>query len=52
MFYGFGTLICVPASKAQPVMDGLTWPSRKLNNKKKLMELLSEAGFSSVRSCS
>ena len=44
MFYGFGTLICVPASKAQPVGLGLGPQA----GPKKLMELLSEAGFSSV----
>ena len=44
MFYGFGTLICVPASKAQPVGLGLGPQA----GPKKLMELLSEAGFSDV----
>ena len=44
MMYGFGTLVCVPASKAQSVGLGLgpqAGPS-------KLMELLSEAGFGNV----
>ena len=44
MFYAFGTMICVPASKAQPVGLGLGPQA----GPKKLMELLSEAGFSSV----
>ena len=44
MFYGFGTLICVPASKAQPVGLGLGPQA----GPKKLMELLSSAGFSDV----
>ena len=44
MFYGFGTLICVPASKAQPVGLGLGPQA----GPKKLMELLSSAGFSNV----
>ena len=44
MFYGFGTLICVPASKAQPVGLGLGPQA----GPKKLMELLSSAGFDKV----
>ena len=44
MFYGFGTLICVPASKAQPVGLGLGPQA----GPKRLMELLSSAGFSNV----
>ena len=44
MFYGFGTLICVPASKAQPVGLGLGPQA----GPKRLMELLSSAGFSDV----
>ena len=44
MFYAFGTMICVPASKAQPVGLGLGPQA----GPKKLMELLSEAGFSNV----
>ena len=44
MFYAFGTMICVPASKAQPVGLGLGPQA----GPKKLMGLLSEAGFSSV----
>ena len=44
MFYAFGTMICVPASKAQPVGLGLGPQA----GPKKLMELLSEAGFSDV----
>ena len=44
MFYAFGTMICVPASKAQPVGLGLGPQA----GPKKLMELLSEAGFSTV----
>ena len=44
MFYAFGTMICVPASKAQPVGLGLGPQA----GPKKLMELLSEAGFSEV----
>ena len=44
MFYAFGTMICVPASKAQPVGLGLGPQA----GPKKLIELLSEAGFSSV----
>ena len=44
MMYGFGTLVCVPASKAQDVGLGLG-PQAGPN---KLMELLSEAGFGTV----
>ena len=44
MFYGFGTLICVPASRAQPVGLGLGPQA----GPKKLMELLSSAGFEKV----
>jgi SAM-dependent methyltransferase len=44
MMYGFGTLVCVPASKAQPVGLGLGPQA----GPKKLMELLSEAGFGKV----
>jgi len=44
MFYGFGTLVCVPASKAQPVGLGLGPQA----GPKKLLELLSSAGFSNV----
>ena len=44
MFYGFGTLVCVPASKAQPVGLGLGPQA----GPKKLLELLSEAGFENV----
>ena len=44
MFYGFGTLICVPASKAQSV--GLALGPQA--GPKRLMELLSLAGFSDV----
>tara|TARA_Y100000768_G_scaffold67414_1_gene47128 strand:- start:18486 stop:19559 length:1074 start_codon:yes stop_codon:yes gene_type:complete len=44
MFYAFGTMICVPASKAQPVGLGLGPQA----GPKKLMELLTEAGFSNV----
>ena len=44
MFYAFGTMICVPASKAQPVGLGLGPQA----GPKKLMELLSEAGFTDV----
>ena len=44
MFYGFGTLVCVPASKAQPVGLGLGPQA----GPKKLLELLSEAGFKNV----
>ena len=44
MFYGFGTLICVPASKAQPVGLGLGPQA----GPKRLIELLSSAGFSDV----
>ena len=44
MMYGFGTLVCVPASKAQPVGLGLG-PQAGPN---KLMELLGEAGFGRV----
>ena len=44
MMYGFGTLVCVPASKAQSVGLGLG-PQAGPN---KLMELLGEAGFGRV----
>ena len=44
MVYVFGSLIFVPASKAQPVGLGLGPQA----GPKKLMELLSEAGFSGV----
>ena len=44
MMYGFGTLVCVPASRAQDVGLGLG-PQAGPN---KLMELLSEAGFGTV----
>ncbi len=46
MMYGFGTLVCVPASRAQNNGTGLGLGPQA--GPKKLMELLSESGFEKV----